>query len=171
MDAVKAILQEPDTTTRKGLRDQFLMTMLYDTGARIQELMDIRLRDIRFGKAPTVTLHGKGGKTRLVPLQDATIPMLKNYMNVFHSDENIYSEQPLFFVLRNGRKKQMHHDTARQLIYEYGVLAREHCRDVPDNVHPHLWRHTRAMHLYQSGVDLNLIGQWLGHARLQTTLM
>ncbi len=171
MDAVKAILQEPDTTTRKGLRDQFLMALLYDTGARIQELMGIRLQDIHLGKAPTVTLNGKGKKIRSVPLQDATIPLLKNYMNVFHSEESIYSEQSLFFILRSGRKKQMHHDTARRLIHEHGVRAREHCRDVPDNVHPHLWRHTRAMHLYQSGVALNLISQWLGHARLQTTLM
>ncbi len=171
MDAVKAILRQPDTTTRKGLRDQFLMVLLYDTGARIQELMGIRLQDIRLGKAPTVALHGKGGKTRSVPLQGATIPLLKNYMNVFHPGENTYSEQHLFFVLRNGWKKQMHHDTARRLIRKHGVRAREYCRDVPDNVHPHLWRHTRAMHLYQSGIDLNLISQWLGHARLQTTLM
>jgi site-specific recombinase XerD len=171
MDAVKAILRQPDTTTRKGLRDQILMTLLYDTGARIQELVGIRLCDIRLGKTPTTILHGKGGKTRLVPLQDATIPLLKNYMNVFHRDENPYSEQYLFFVLQHGKKNPMHHDTARRLIHEYGVKAREHCHDVPDNVHPHLWRHTRAMHLYHSGVDLNLISQWLGHARLQTTLM
>lgn len=171
MDAVKAILNQPDTITRKGLRDQFLMTLLYDTGARIQELMDIRLCDIRLGNTPTAILHGKGGKTRLVPLHEATVPLFQNYMNVFHASENTYSEQSLFYIVRSGRKKSMHHDTARRLIHEYGVKAREHCRDVPDNVHPHLWRHTRAMHLYQSGVDLNLIGQWLGHARLQTTLM
>jgi site-specific recombinase XerD len=171
MDAVKAILKQPDTTTTKGLRDQFLMTLLYDTGARIQELMDICLCDIRLGKTPTIILHGKGGKSRSVPLQDATIPLIQNYMNVFHAGENAYSKQHLFFTFRNGRKKPMHHDTARRLIHEYGDEAREHCHDVPGNVHPHLWRHTRAMHLYQSGVDLTLVGQWLGHVHLQTTLM
>jgi site-specific recombinase XerD len=57
------------------------------------------------------------------------------------------------------------------MIYDYGVSAKKKCAEVPDNVHPHLWRHTRAMHLYQHGMDLTLVSQWLGHANLETTLI
>lgn len=133
--------------------------------------MDIRLRDIRLGKTPIVTLHGKGGKTRVVPLQEITASHFQNYVRAFHPDENPYSEQYVFYVIRHGRQNKMHHDTARRLICDYGVAAKKHCPEVPDNVHPHLWQHTRAMHLYQHGVDLTLISQWLGHVKPETTLI
>ena len=170
-DAVKAILSQPNTKTPKGLRDQFLMVLLYDTGARIQELMDIRVCDIRLGKTPTATLHGKGNKTRTVPLLKNTIEQFQNYARVFHMESDGYSNEFLFYVVRHGQKNQMHHDTARRFIQEYGKAAQKICSDVPTNVHPHLWRHTRAMHLYQHGVDLTLISQWLGHAKYETTLI
>ena len=168
-DAVKAILAQPDATTKKGLRDQFFMILLYDTAARIQEIMDIRLYNIHLGKSPTITLHGKGGKTRVVPLMESTIEHFKNYADIFHPGEGIYSEQFLFYTIRNGQKNKMHHDTARRFIFDYGVAAMKTCSDVPDNVHPHLWRHTRSMNLYQRGMDLTLLSQWLGHANLETT--
>lgn len=170
-EAVKAILSQPDISTEKGLRDQFLMVLLYDSGARIQELMEISLRDVRLGKTPTLTLHGKGGKTRVVPLMTNTVEQFKRYSEVFHPNVADYSDEYLFYVVRRGQRNRMHHDTARQLIHEYGLAAKKVCPDVPDNVHPHLWRHTRAMHLYQHGVDLTLISQWLGHAKQETTLI
>ena len=170
-DAVKAIMAQPDASTYKGLRDVFLMVLLYDTGARIQELLDIQVRDIRFGKTPTVTLHGKGGKVRVVPLMNSTIEHFKRYSKAFHQNEGTYSDEFLFYVVRHGCKNKMHHDTARKLIQEYATCAQKNCSDVPDNAHPHLWRHSRAMHLYQHGVDLTLISQWLGHARYETTLI
>lgn len=169
--AVEAILAQPKTTTRKGLRDQFLMLLLYDTGARIQELMGIQLRHIRLGKTPIVTLHGKNGKVRDVPLSEKVADHFRNYSGVFHADEPPYSTAPLFYTYRRGVKKAMHHDTARQMMFDYGVSAKASCPEVPDNVHPHLWRHTRAMHLYQHGMDLTLISQWLGHSNLETTLI
>jgi len=170
-DAVKAILKQPDPVTEKGLRDQFLMVLLYDSGARIQEIMNIRVCDIRLGKTPTVTLHGKGGKTRTAPIMQSTIEKFKRYSKAFHPNENIYSTEYLFYVVQHEQKNRMHHDTARRFIHEYGVAARTKCSEVPDNVHPHLFRHSRAMHLYQHGVDLTLISQWLGHSNLETTLI
>ena len=168
-DAVKALLDQPNVMTEKGLRDQFFMILLYDSAARIQEIMDIRLREIQLGKAPTVTLHGKGGKTRVVPLMESTVGHYMNYRGIFHPDEGIYSEQFLFYTIRNGQKNKMHQDTARRFIFDYGVAAKERCQDVPDKVHPHLWRHTRSMNLYQRGMDLTLLSQWLGHAGIETT--
>ncbi len=146
--AVKAVLAQPDTTTAKGLRDQFLMILLYDTGARIQEIMDIKIRDLHMGTASTVTLHGKGNKTRVVPLMERTACNCRGYLKMFHPNADAYSERFLFYVSRNGRDNKMHHDTARRFIRDYGAAAKERCNDVPDNVHPHLLRHTRAMHLY-----------------------
>lgn len=170
-EAVSVIVNQPDTNTKKGLRDMFLMLFLYKTGARISELLDIKLCDIRLGKSPTVTLHGKGGKIRAVPLREDIVLHLKGYLKAFHPNEGLYSEQYLFYVVRQGLKKRMTDDNARDLIKKYGASAKRVCLEVPKNVHPHLFRHSCAMHLYQSGVHLTLVSQWLGHANLETTLI
>ena len=170
-EAVKTLLAEPDTRTEIGVRDQFLMIFLYDTGARIQEVLDVKICDIKVDRTPTVTLHGKGKKTRIVPLMKDTVKHLQNYMKVLHSGETWLSSEWLFYVERKGIRNAMCDDTARLRIQKYAASAREKCPDVPLNVHPHLWRHTRAMHLYQHGMDLTLISQWLGHKQLETTLI
>lgn len=170
-DAVQAILKQPDTYTEKGKRDAFLLLFLYKTGARVQELVDIRLCDIQLGKYPQVTIHGKGAKTRAIPLRDDVVQHLKKYLALFHPEQNLFSEQYLFYVTRNQNRKRMTEDNVRKLIAKYGVQARKICKEVPENVHPHLFRHSWAMVLYQNGVDLTLISQWLGHSNLETTLI
>lgn len=123
--AVKAVLAQPDTSTQKGLRDQFLMVLLYDTAARIQEALDIRLADIRPSKTPIVTLRGKGSKVRTVPLMEKTVEHLQNYLKIFHPEGNMYSEQYLFYVLRLGQKNRMCEDNARRLMFTYGEAAKK----------------------------------------------
>ena len=169
--AIKAIIDQPNLDTQKGLRDMFIMLFLYKTGARIQELLDIRLCDLQFGKFPKVLLHGKGTKNRYVPLRDNITLHLKEYMKSFHPDADRYSDEYLFFVVRHGARKRMSEDNVRHFIHNYGVSARNVCLEVPENVHPHLFRHSCAMNLYQNGVELTLISQWLGHADLETTLI
>ncbi|NBH70781.1 integrase [Clostridiaceae bacterium] len=166
-----SLLAEPDTGTEIGVQDQFLMIFLYDTGARIQEVLDVKICDVKVDRTPTVTLHGKGKKNRIVPLMKDTVKHLQNYMKVFHPGETWMSSEWLFYVERKGIRNAMCDDTARLRIQKYAASAREKCPDVPLNVHPHLWRHTRAMHLYQHGMDLTLISQWLGHKQLETTLI
>lgn len=170
-EAVKALLETPDVSIRIEHRDQFLMILLYDTGARIQELLDLRICDLRLGTSPTVTLHGKGNKVRIVPLMKETVVHVKNYLKVFHPGIPEESTEFLFYVDRKGTRSKMCDDTARIRLQKYVARAQEKCRDVPDNVHPHLWRHSRAMHLYQHGMDLTLVSQWLGHSQLTTTLI
>lgn len=167
-EAVKAILAVPDLKTSKGVRDALIMIMLYDTGARIQEVLDIKLCDIQYRKA-TVTLHGKGRKVRCVTLMDSTMKHLHNYIKLFHTDSA--ESEYLFFTIRKAVKKQMTTDNARRIVQHYGSLAKERCIAVPENVHPHLFRHSRAMHLYQNGMPLALISQWLGHSNVETTLI
>lgn len=169
--AVDAIIRQPDLKTLMGLRDMFLMFMLYQTGARVQEILNIRLRDLQLCKHPIVTLFGKNSKVRSVPLRDVCVSQLKGFLKTFHSSAPMNSDTFLFYVERNGIRKRMSEDNVRRFVANYGKQAREICMEVPEKVHPHLFRHTRAMHLYQNGVDLTLVSQWLGHSKLETTLI
>lgn len=169
--AVEAVLTQPNMATQKGLRDTFLMLFLYQTGARVQELLDVRLSDISLGSAAVVTLRGKGSKVRCVPLRDKLVRHLNRYLAVFHPNAEKYSDRYLFFVARSGEQKRMTEDNVRRLVRKYGEMARKQLPEVPENIHPHLFRHSRAMHLYQNGVSLPLVSQWLGHSRLETTLI
>lgn len=170
-EAVQAILKQPDTSTRRGIRNQFFMVLLYDTAARVQEMLDLKVCDIRQGKTPTATLLGKGPKVRTVPLMAETIGHFRNYLKLYHAGEDRYSTQPLFYVVQHGIRHPMSDDNVRKFLKEYGDMARKTCPEIPQNIHPHLWRHSRAMHLYQHGMDLTLISQWLGHANLETSLI
>lgn len=167
--AVKALLEQPDPLTKKGMRDRLFLLLIYDTGARLQEMRRLKLCDITWGKTVNLTLLGKGDKLRTVPLMAPTALHLKNYVNVFHPDSDNYSKIPLFYTEQHGQKNAFSDSVARKLVREYGDAAKAVCPEFPDIVHPHLLRHSRAMHLYQHGMDLTLIQQWLGHAQLQTT--
>lgn len=169
--AIHTILRQADTNTKKGIRNQFIMVLMYDTVARIQEIINLRVCDIKLGKYPTVMLLGKGKKTRVVPIMDETVKHYLNYLSIYHKDENEYSTSPLFYIKRGDVIHTMSDDNIRKFLNHYGDLAREICPEVPIKIHPHLFRHSRAMHLYQHGMDLTLISQWLGHSNLETTLI
>ena len=169
--AVASVISQPNAATAKGLRDRFIMILMYDTAARIQEITDIKLCDFRITKPSTLTLHGKGDKMRSVPLMERTVTHLRKYLSEFHGNEPLASERPLFYSVIKGVTKPLSDRHVRNMVKEYGHSAREKNIEVPDNIHPHLFRHSRAMHLYQHGMDLTLISQWLGHANLETTLV
>jgi site-specific recombinase XerD len=168
--AVAALIATPDASTTKGLRDRFFMILLYDTGARMQEMLDIKLCDFRYGKTPSVTLTGKGRKVRTIPIMKKTVEHLRLYLSVFHpesKDDNC----PLFYSIIHDEINALSADCVGRFLKKYSAIAHVNCSEVPVNAHAHLWRHSRAMHLYQHGMDLILISQWLGHANLETTLM
>jgi len=169
--AVKTILNQPDITTSKGIRNRFFMILMYDTGARVQEMIDLKLCDFRICKTPTVSLHGKGGKMRTVPLMEKTVEHLQQYLSVFHADAVMSADTNLFYLVTHGIIHPISNDCVGKFVKRYGETARLTCLEVPENVHPHLFRHSRAMHLYQHGMDLTLVSQWLGHANLETTLV
>ena len=171
-NAARAILAAPDVSTAKGRRDQTMLTVLYDTGARISELLELHLSDLQLSTTtPTATLLGKGGVVRTVPLAKETVSMLYRYLAEFHPDEPMTSCALLFFTShRNGRQK-MCAQTVRAWMDKYRETARLKCPEVPEHIHPHMWRHTRAMHLYQHGMPLELVAQWLGHRNPTTTLV
>jgi site-specific recombinase XerD len=170
-NAISAMLAQPDPFSKKGLRDRFIMLLLYDTGARISEIVTLELGSVRFGSTPTVKVLGKRNKYRDVPLMIKTAEHFKNYIKAFHQGEGAYSDSPLFYTMRNGVKIPMDGSTIRKLIISYGNAARKSCAEIPSHVTPHMFRHSRAMHLYQHGMDLTLVSQWLGHSQLETTLI
>ena len=170
-EAVRILLAQPDAATKPGLRDRAMLIFFYDTGARIQEVLNVRICDLKLDSTPKVVLHGKGNKVRTVPLIKDTAQHLKHYIAVFHEGESAASSQFLFYTERKGVRKPVCDDTVRLMMQKHADSARIKCPEIPEHVHPHLWRHTRAMHLYQHGMDLTLVSQWLGHANLETTLI
>lgn len=170
-EAIQVILRQPNVSTIIGKRDAFLMLFLYRTGIRVQELVDVKICDIRTGTHNSLTVCGKGSKMRTVPLRNDTVKHLRQYIELFHPGCSPYAQDYLFYTVRNGMKKRMTEDNVRWLLRKYGIAARQECLEVPENVHPHLFRHSLAMSLYRNGVDLSLISQWLGHANIETTLI
>jgi len=168
--AIKAVLGQPDVAKKNGFRDRFFMILLYDTGARVQEMLDLRLKDFQLGSStPFVYLTGKGGRTRAVPLMDKTIKHLNKYLVRFHPDGTRDNEQYLFYTTINSCKKRMSEENVSSFMKRYGESARKICPDVPPRVHPHLFRHSRSMNLYQMGIPLSYIKDFLGHSNINTT--
>ena len=120
---------------------------------------------------PIVYLHGKGRKTRTVPLMPKTVQYCKQYLRKFHPSENEQSEASLFYTTIHGVQQKMSPDTVAVFFKKYGKKARMACAEVPEHLHPHMIRHTRAMHLYQSGMPMVLLSQYLGHAQVETTMI
>ncbi len=168
--ALKILLEQPDTNTRCGKRDRFFMILLYDTGARIQEILDLKLKDFHLNdQTPCLYLTGKGNKTRAVPLMDKTIAHLNEYKKSFHPDDRVKNDQYLFYTLIKGRIGKMSEDNVSCFLKRYAESARQVCSEVPLRMHAHLFRHTRAMHLYQAGIPLSYIKDFLGHVSVNTT--
>ena len=170
-DDVKLLLSMPDDQTKRGIRDMFIMVLLYDSAARVQELVNIKLKDIHDTSVPSVVLFGKGRKKREVPLMPSTMDHFRRYRAVFHPDAGSNPEEPLFYTERKGVRCAISDDTIRVILNKYADMARQHSSTIPERVYPHLLRHSRAMHLYQNGMDLSLIAQWLGHVDVKTTLI
>ena len=171
MEEITAIVEATDAQTSKGFRDRVILVLMYDTGARVQEILNLKLCDLILDKAPKIKLFGKGRKQRVVPLMERTVQYLKRYLLIFHNDEHIYSERPLFYSVIRGAMAPLSDRLLRYMIQGYADKARTACPSIPKSVHPHLFRHSRAMHLYQAGMDLTMVSQWLGHNSVQTTLI
>ncbi|HET7414266.1 MAG TPA: tyrosine-type recombinase/integrase [Arthrobacter sp.] len=166
--AIAALLAAPDPATKTGLRDQFFMILMYDTAARDAEMLALTTGDLDAGRL-TVDLIGKGSKPRRLPITAETATHYRRYAAVFHPDPA--SSQPLFYTIHGHHKTRMSDDNVARFLRQHAATARTSCAEIPDKVHPHMLRHSRAMHLYQAGMPLVLITEWLGHADPETTLI
>jgi len=159
--AMAALLRQPGTSKKMGVRDTFFMSLMYDTAARDCEMLSMRLCDLDPAKK-TAQLLGKGNKPRIVPItDDNTIALYHSFAKLYHSAGD--GECPMFYTVRKGEIGQMSDDNVGRFVEKYGNEARTHCPDMPSKCHPHLIRTTRSMHLYQAGMPLEAIALLLGH--------
>jgi len=167
MNQLAYLLEQPDTTTKKGRRDLTLIASLYDTGARVQELIDLKVCDVRLAKPAIIKLTGKGNKVRIVPIMDNTRKLLDGYMTENHLLDNGRQQSSLF---HNSRYQAFTRPSIAYILTKYFNQAKaSHCDEVfPDKLHPHL-RHSKALHLLESGVNLIYIRDFLGHVSVITT--
>lgn len=157
---VKELLVEPDDTTRKGRRDQALLCLMYDSGCRVQELADTKVRDIRLTIPPQITLTGKGQKTRTVPIMTETADIIKNYIRENGLDTLVKQDTPLFFNYK-GDKLSRQGITYILRKYTTGIGL--------ENTTPHTLRHSKAMHLTEADINPVYIRDFLGHTDLKVT--
>jgi site-specific recombinase XerD len=167
LDGIKAILNQPDTSTLTGRRDLAMLSLLYDTGARVQELVDLRIEDVRLSSPTVIKLTGKGNKTRLVPIMVPTEKLLRQYLTEHDKDYAAHGGYPLF-CNRAGQK--LTRAGVTYILGKYLSQAKSIGVDgLPGSLSPHALRHSKAMHLLQSGVNLVYIRDLLGHADVSTT--
>lgn len=160
---VEAILAQPDRATLEGQRDHAFLSFLYNTGARIQEALNVCPQEIRFDAPSCVRLYGKGRKERLCPLWPETVSLLKALLQRHPREDN----QPIF-VNRYGAPLG-----ASGVRFKLAAYVEAAARILPSltskKVTPHSFRHATASHLVAAGVDITVIRSWLGHVSLNTT--
>lgn len=163
---IEAILDIPNRTTIAGRRHYALLQFMYNTGARATEVIKLKVSDVKvIPGASQVLINGKGSKQRVVPIWDETADALLELIseqNDYRSlDSSIFKNQTGETISRSG---------IRYIVETCVKAAEKSCISLAGrNISPHTFRHTTAMHLLQSGVDLNLIRMWLGHVKLDTT--
>lgn len=166
-EGLAAILRDPDPATRKGRRDMALLALLYDSGARVSELCALTLRDVRLEDPAVVTLTGKGGKTRAVPLMKRTAALVARYIDeAFPGHAPPDPGLPLF---PGPRGRPLTRAGVSNIVARHVRGARRAGADIPDGISPHSFRHQKAVDLLESGVNLVYIRDILGHESVTTT--
>lgn len=162
---VKEILSQVDSNTLNGARDRVILALLYNTGARVQEIIDLKISDLNMQNPMQVILTGKGKKQRIVPLYSQTIEAIQHYLNL-RKNAGIEHEK----LCLNSKKQPISRFGVAYLIQKYVCKAMRKCSSLlKKTVTPHTFRHTTALHLIQSGVDITVVKEWLGHACIKTT--
>jgi integrase/recombinase XerD len=165
VEQTRHLLALPDRSTRTGRRDATLLATLYDTAARVQELADLTVRDIRLDRPAMAALTGKGRKTRHVPLMGNTTAILAAYLAEQQLDSPGHDDHPVFF---NQHRSTLSRGGIAWILRKYQAQAADPVlRDA--RLSPHILRHSKAMHLYEAGVPLPYIRDILGHVDLATT--
>lgn len=167
IEGIKLILSLPDLKTRYGRRDFVLLSLLYDSGARVQELIDLTPPNIEFNDTATVKLRGKGNKTRIVPLSKQQANNLKKYMY----DEGLMNRDkhcsPIFC---NFHGEKLSRVAILNVVKKYADMARKESPNlIPENLGCHSFRHSKAMHLLEADINLVYIRDFLGHVSTITT--
>jgi site-specific recombinase XerD len=162
---VDAIIASPDPVRLLGARDKALLQTFYNTGARVQELVDLTIPDLRFDTPAAVTLTGKGRKRRTIPLWPETVRIIRHYLQA-RQQHGIHSEH----LFLNVVGQPMTRFGIGRRVQHHAAAAAVRCSSLRDRrISPHVFRHTTALHLIEAGNDITVVKDWLGHADLKTT--
>lgn len=164
-DDLKLLLEAPPKT-KTGNRDRTIMILLYDSAIRVSELTSLAVGSIHLDAA-YIHVHGKGNKERIVAISDKTVQHLRAYIKQYHPD--MHADVPLFYSQIKGNIAPLSTGNIARIINKYADQIRPACPSLPERVHPHMFRRTRATGLYRSGVEIEMISVILGHSSTQTT--
>ena len=164
-EEIQAVLDAPEPLTWNGQRDRMMFTLLYNTGARVSEIIALRVTDVTLDRGPSARIRGKGRKERSIPLWKSTVIALRHWMKRI----DLASTSPL---LPNSFGNPMSRSGVESRLKQaVAVASKKQTTLVGRSISPHTIRHTTAMHLLQSGVELSVIAMWLGHESIVTTHM
>ena len=166
VEDLAVILSQPDINKVEGRRDAVLLSVLYDTGARVKELIDLNVRDVRLESPAQIILHGKGRRTRSVPLLSGTVNLLKEYIDEHRLNRPEKIDDQLF---HNRRGERLSRSGVRYILNKYAEKAKNRLPGISEQISPHTFRHTKAMHLLQAGNPLITIQAILGHVDIKTS--
>lgn len=169
-EAIKAIINEPDQHTIAGKRDLLFMMIAYGTAARMTEILSIKMKHLHLeGEKPYVSVVGKGNKVRSLYLLPKVVTYTKQYIKIVYG--NTPDPERYLFNSRNGDGKgRLSSRAIEKRLHEYACKAHEKCADVPLDLHAHQFRHARATHWLEEGINILQISILLGHENLETTM-
>lgn len=169
LEEMQHLISLPNENKHFELMDKFYMCLLYESACRNQEILDLKIKDVEITKTDTINLHvvGKGGKYRCVPLQSNILSLFSLYIKEFNKVST--TEDFLLYTPSGSVKRRMSDDNGKRIIEKYEPLLRGKF-PACSHIHPHIFRHSRAMHLYEAGVPLPIISDILGHYNIETTI-
>lgn len=162
-DNIKILLSQPNIKIKKGRRQLAILSLMYDAGLRIDELLSLKVNDLNFNNYNTVNiLHSKGNKQREIPISDDVTNILIAYIKDYNLTEKDY-------LFSNSKKEKLSSNAIRKIINKNIKLARQQTSKFPDKINPHKFRHSKATHLIDKGVSVVEVKEFLGHSDLSST--
>ena len=166
---IKALLDAPSKEKRSERRNRMFLILGYDAAMRVGELTGLKVCDLHLdAEIPYIRIFGKGGKYRSVPVMRKTVQHLRGYLSEFHGDSPDPAA-PLFYAVTHGVRHGLSDDCIQKVLKKYAEKCRGEGVPMPEDIHFHMLRKTRAMNLYQEGCPLSYIQQMLGHENISTT--
>ena len=166
VDQTSRLVNKPDINTPAGCRHKVILTLLYDSGCRVQELCDLTIADIFLSTDSTVRLHGKGNKYRTIIIAAETADLVRNYLGRYR--QGALGTEPL---VTNRYHKKLDRDGVSYIIKKYAEEIRREDPVFPEKVHCHVLRHSKAMHMLEAGINIIYIRDFLGHEDVSTTMV
>ncbi len=163
LDEIKHLLEVPDYRSKKGIRDLCILTTLYETGSRVQEIIDIKFYDVTLQFPAVILLHGKGNEERLVPISKDVVSIISKYANMYSIKTNDY-------LFQNAQGNKLTRNGVQYIVTKNILIAKKrYPKYFKGKISNHTFRHSKSMHLLEAGVNLIYIRDFLGHTSVTTT--